>query len=229
MKNSLLNFSCKDIFLAPSLLAADFANLGQEVYNVEHAGADLLHIDIMDGHFVPNLSIGPAVVKAVRPLTKLPFDVHLMLSKPGNYIRQFSEAGADHITIHVEAEDDIEATLTNIRALGCSVGISIKPETAAETILPYLKMVDLILVMTVEPGFGGQKFLGHVVEKIKLIRNWIDKESYPIHLEVDGGINSDTAPIVLEPGVNILVAGNSIFRSTDGIGSAIQTLKHTYS
>ena len=228
MKNSLRNFSCNEKFLAPSLLAADFANLGQEVCGVDLAGADILHFDIMDGHFVPNLSIGPAVVKAVRPLTKLPFDVHLMLSKPGDYINQFSEAGADHITIHVEAEDDIETTLAKIRFLGCSVGISIKPGTSAESIIPYLEIVDLILVMTVEPGFGGQKFLGHVVEKIKTIRKWIEKNNHPIHLEVDGGINVDTAPIAVGSGINILVAGSSIFQSTHGVDSAIQSLKQAY-
>ena len=179
----------------------------------------------MDGHFVPNLSIGPSVVRSIRPLTTLPFDVHLMVSKPGNFINQFSDAGADHMTIHVEAEDDVKSTLQRIHALGCSAGVSIKPGTDVESLIPYVELVDLILVMTVEPGFGGQKFLKHTLEKIKTIRNWIDKDSLPIHLEVDGGITYDTAALSLKAGVNILVAGTTAFRSTDGLKGAVVRLK----
>ena len=226
MKKTLRGLSSQERLLAPSLLAANFANLGSEVQVVDQAGADLIHIDIMDGHFVPNLSIGPSVVRAIRPFTELPFDVHLMLSKPGDYINPFCEAGADHITIHAEADDDIKSTIEKIRAQGCSVGLSIKPKTDVEAIFPYLKMVDLILVMTVEPGFGGQKFLDFVVKKIKIIHDWIAKLNYPIHLEVDGGINENTARIALEAGVNMLVAGSSIFQSADGSEAAIQKLKN---
>ena len=224
-KNTLRNFLPNDGLLAPSLLASDFANLGREVRQAEEAGIDIFHIDIMDGHFVPNLSIGPPVVKAIRPLTALPFDVHLMLSKPGNFIEQFSDAGADHITIHIEADDDVKKTLHRIRALGCSAGLSVKPRTRVESLIPYLDMVDLILVMTVEPGFGGQKFLDHTLEKIETLRSWIDKGRHPIHLEVDGGITYDTAALSLRAGVNILVAGTTLFRSKDGLTRAVARLK----
>ena len=224
-KNTLRKFSPRGKLLAPSLLASNFAKLGNEVQEIDQAGADILHIDIMDGHFVPNLSMGPSIVKAIRPLTKLPFDVHLMVSRPADFINHFCEAGADHITVHVEAKDDIKRTLQQIRFLGCSVGLSIKPETTSESVLPYLSLVDMILVMTVEPGFGGQKFLPSVVEKIKTIRDWIDKGNHSIHLEVDGGITYETASVSIKAGVNILVAGTTIFKSKDGLKGAVERLK----
>ena len=225
-KNNLRKFLPHEQLLAPSLLAANFAILGQEIANAEAAGADAFHIDIMDGHFVPNLSIGPPIVRSIRPITKLPFDVHLMLSKPADYVTQFCDAGADHITIHAEAEGDVESTLTKIRSLGCSSGICIKPGTDATAVLPYLEFVDLILVMTVEPGFGGQKFIEPVLKKIKTIRDWIIEGGYSIHLEVDGGITHDTGPLSLEAGVNMLVAGTSVFRSKNGISGAIGRFKN---
>ncbi len=213
------------VLVAPSLLAADFAALGRDIRAAARAGADVLHLDIMDGHFVPNLSIGPPVVRAVRPVTSLPFDVHLMLSDPGVYVQPFVEAGADHITFHVEIEGDVHHVFANIRQAGCSAGLSLKPATPAAALAPYLDQLDLILVMTVEPGFGGQSFREDVVPKIRDIRRMIEQSGRPIHLEVDGGIKPDTARTALEAGANFLVAGTSVFRAPDGPAAAIRRLK----
>ena len=213
------------VLVAPSLLAADFAALGTEIRAAEDGGGDLLHVDIMDGHFVPNLSIGPPVVRAARSISTLPFDVHLMLSDPGAYVQPFVDAGADHITIHVEIEGNVHDVLAAIHGTGCSAGISVKPATPAAALAPYLDELDLILVMTVEPGFGGQSFREDVVPKIVELRRMIGQSGRPIHLEVDGGIKPATARTVIEAGANMLVAGTSVFRAPDGPAAAIRRLK----
>ncbi|NOY80465.1 MAG: ribulose-phosphate 3-epimerase [Kiritimatiellaeota bacterium] len=213
------------VLVAPSLLAADFARLDREIRAAADGGADVLHLDIMDGHFVPNLSFGPPVVRAVRPVTSLPFDVHLMLAHPGAYVRPFVEAGADHITFHVEIEGNVRELLATVRETGCSVGLSLKPATPAAVLAPYLDQLDLVLVMTVEPGFGGQSFREDVAPKIRELRQMIDRGKRPVHLEVDGGIKPDTARTVLDAGANLLVAGTSVFRAPDGPGAAIRRLK----
>ncbi len=196
------------IKIAPSILSADFSQLGEEIHAVSTSGADLIHIDIMDGHFVPNLTIGPAVVRSVRPYTNLPFDVHLMVDNPGLFIDSFAQSGADMLTVHVEVSGVLEH-LTQIKLLGKKVGLSLSPDTPSSSLEPYLSHIDHILVMTVQPGFGGQSFLAAQISKIKEIRHLI--EGRPIAIEVDGGINPINAPHVIEAGATILVAGHSIF------------------
>ncbi len=213
------------VCVAPSILAADFSRLGEEIKAVEQAGADTIHIDIMDGHFVPNLSIGPPVVEAIRPVTGLPFDVHLMLCRPDGYVDPFLAAGADHITVHVEIEGDIARVLGQVHQSGASAGISLRPGTPAERLEPYLNLVDLILVMTVEPGFGGQEFMADMLPKIREIRRMIDRVERPIHLEVDGGIGTETARRARDAGARMLVAGNSIFRAPAGVDVAVDSLR----
>lgn len=207
--------------VAPSILSADFARLGEEIGKVEKAGADWIHVDVMDGHFVPNLTIGAPVVKSLRPTTKLPLDVHLMIAEPERYIGDFAKAGADYLTIHVEATEKVEQTLTAIRQLGVKPGITLRPRTKVEEIFPYLKLVDLILVMTVEPGFGGQSFMRDQVAKLKALKAELKKQNAQALLEVDGGINNETALEVTD--ADVLVAGNYIFKND--YARAIQTLK----
>lgn len=224
-RHPLTDLSPQDLLTAPSILAADFARLGEEIGGVDRAGADIIHVDIMDGHFVPNLSIGPPVVEAIRPVTDLPLDVHLMLTDPGRYVPAFLAAGADHITIHVESEGDLRAILGDIRAAGCSTGITLRPGTPAEALEPYLAEVDMVLVMTVEPGFGGQSFRADQVAKIRAIRDRLDAIGRPVHLEVDGGLNHETARTVVAAGANVLVAGSSVFRAPEGVASALAGLR----
>lgn len=200
----------KKIMIAPSLLSADFGHLAEEVRDVERAGCDVLHIDVMDGHFVPNLTIGPLVVSAVRKVTKLPLDVHLMIDQPSRYIAEFRKAGADWITVHVEAEKDVRGVLKMIRNSGAEAGISLRPKTSVETLFPYLADLDLILVMSVEPGFGGQSFMPDMMEKIKTLR-----PKFKDLISVDGGIDPKNAPRALEAGADILVAGSAIFGKAD--------------
>ena len=214
-----------DLLTAPSILAADFGRLGEEISAVVEAGADMIHVDIMDGHFVPNLSIGPPVVQAIRKLTAAPFDVHLMLTDPGAYIDPFLAAGADHITIHVESDGDLHAILRAIRAAGCSNGITLRPGTPAEALVPYLGEVDMVLVMTVEPGFGGQSFRADQIPKIREIRRRLDALGRPAHIEVDGGLNAATARQVVAAGANVLVAGSSVFRAPEGVRAALAKLR----
>lgn len=207
--------------IAPSILSADFARLGEEIAAVERAGADWIHVDVMDGHFVPNLTIGAPVVKSLRPVTKLPLDVHLMIDAPERYVDAFCAAGADYLTIHVEATADVAGTLAKIRSHGVKPGITLRPGTAVEKIFPYLSLVDLILIMTVEPGFGGQSFMVDQVEKIASVRAELKRLDHAALIEVDGGINADTARQVR--GADVLVAGNFVFKNE--YGDAIRRLK----
>lgn len=203
--------------VAPSILAADFARLADEIASVEAAGADWLHLDIMDGHFVDNISFGPAIVATVRKLTTLPLDVHLMIEHPDHYAPRFVEAGANSITVHVEpeAKHDVASTLTAIRSAGCRAGLSLNPATPFSALEPFLSEVDLLLVMTVHPGFGGQAFRPEMTAKINEARAWQAQHDAKFHVEVDGGINADTAKLCREAGADVFVAGTSIFRAPD--------------
>lgn len=203
--------------IAPSILAADFANLERDIRNIEENGADFVHVDIMDGIFVPNISIGIPVVKAIRPVTNLPLDVHLMIDRPIRYVDQFVKAGANYVTIHIEADqpqNTLEA-LDKIHALGAKAGIVLKPKTPAEAAIPYLEKCDMILVMTVEPGFGGQSFMADQMDKVSQIKEWMEDINPECLIEVDGGVDSKTHAICKEAGANVLVAGSAYFKATD--------------
>ncbi len=199
------------IIIAPSILSADLWQLGTQVQQVRSAGADWLHVDIMDGHFVPNLSFGPATVKSLKGRAQLPLDVHLMVQKPSQFVHAFAKAGADLLTVHIEAADDIKSVLLTIKELGIRTGLSIKPDTDPNRIVPFLPLLDLVLVMTVQPGFGGQGFLPNSPTQIKAIAQLIGQVNRPIFLEVDGGINAQTAALAAQAGANVFVAGNAIF------------------
>lgn len=203
------------MIVAPSLLAADFNHLAEEVKKVEELGVQWLHLDIMDGHFVPNISFGPDVIKALRPNSKLVFDVHLMIEKVETYFQKYIDAGADYLTFHFEATKDIASLIKKIKATGTKVGISLKPATPASILKPYLKDLDLILVMTVEPGFGGQSFMSDMVPKIKELKDLKEQNNYNYLISVDGGINGDTSKIVSETGADVVVAGTYLFKSPD--------------
>ena len=203
--------------IAPSILSADFANLERDIHDIAVHGGDWVHVDVMDGIFVPNITIGMPVVKALRKVTKLPLDVHLMIDRPIRYVEEFVKAGADWLTIHIEAdsEENTLAALKTIRALGCKAAISLKPGTPAEAAEPYLKLCDMILVMTVEPGLGGQKFMADMMPKLKKLREMLDEVNPACLLEVDGGINKDTHTIVKENGAEVLVTGSAYFNAED--------------
>jgi ribulose-phosphate 3-epimerase len=203
------------ILVAPSLLAADFTRLAEEVAAVEQAGADWLHLDVMDGHFVPNISFGPVVVRALRPLTKMPFDVHLMIAPADPYLAAFADAGADHLLVHPEAGPHLHRTLQAIAALGCKAGVVLNPATPVAHVAPVLDLVDIVLVMSVNPGFGGQKFLDSQLARIAAVRALIDASGRDIRLEVDGGIDAATAPRCIEAGADTFVAGTAVFHAAD--------------
>jgi ribulose-phosphate 3-epimerase len=212
------------IKIAPSILSANFANLGMEIKDVENGGADYIHVDVMDGHFVPNITIGPLIVEAIRPVTKLPLDVHLMIEQPDNYINEFVRAGADIITVHVEACKHLHRTIQLIKSEGIKAGVVLNPHTPIETIQHVLEDIDMVLLMTVNPGFGGQAFIPQVLPKIKQLSEIIKEKQLPIEIEVDGGVNEETAKLCVEAGATVLVAGSAIYNKADR-RQAIQNLK----
>ncbi|QOR68519.1 ribulose-phosphate 3-epimerase [Cytobacillus suaedae] len=201
--------------IAPSILSADFAKLGEEIKDVERGGADYIHIDVMDGHFVPNITIGPLIVNAVRPITQLPLDVHLMIENPDQYIADFAKAGADYITVHVEACKHLHRTIQLIKDQGVKAGVVLNPATPVDTIKHVLPDIDMVLLMTVNPGFGGQKFISSVLPKIKELSETIASLGLPIEIEVDGGVNEETAKLCIDAGANVLVAGSAVFNQED--------------
>jgi ribulose-phosphate 3-epimerase len=201
----------QNIKISPSILSADFSTLGDEIKNLEKAGADLIHIDVMDGHFVPNITMGPPIIKMVRKCTKLPFDVHLMISPVEKYIKAFADAGSDIITIHPEATDNLKRAVGTIKSLGKKAGVSLNPKTPISALMNVINDIDLILIMSVNPGFAGQSFMSEVLPKVTELRKMINDKKLKIDIEIDGGINFETAPLAVKAGANILVSGTTIF------------------
>ncbi|OLS42061.1 ribulose-phosphate 3-epimerase [Bacillus sp. MRMR6] len=197
--------------IAPSILSADFARLGEEIQAVEEAGADYIHIDVMDGQFVPNITIGPLIVEAIRPITQLPLDVHLMIEKPDQYIEAFANAGADYITVHVEACRHLHRTIHHIKSFGIKAGVVLNPATPVESIQHVIDDIDMVLLMSVNPGFGGQKFIPETLNKIRKVKQMAEEKGLNIEIEIDGGVNSETAKQCIEAGANVLVAGSAVY------------------
>ena len=204
------------IKISPSILSADFSKLGNEIENLEKSGADLIHIDVMDGHFVPNITIGPDVIKKLRKYTSLPFDVHLMISPVNNFIKDFAEAGADIITIHPEATENLSESIHKIKSYNKKAGVSLNPETSIDKVLPFLNLIDLVLIMSVNPGFGGQKFIESTLEKVKILKEEIINQKLSTQIEIDGGINFENSKKAIKAGVDILVSGTTIFKENKG-------------
>ena len=216
----------KKIQISPSILSADFSQLGNEIKKLEEGGADMIHVDVMDGHFVPNLTIGPPVIKALKKQSSMLFDVHLMISPVHRYIEAYSEAGADIITIHPEATDDLQSSISKIKSLNKKVGVSLNPETKIDVIKNYLEQINLVLIMSVNPGFGGQKFMPEVLIKVKTLKKIQEEKGLNFDIEIDGGINFDNSKIAIEAGANILVSGTTVFKSNNGdIKKNIELLK----
>ena len=216
----------KKIQISPSILSADFSQLGSEIKKLEDGGADMIHVDVMDGHFVPNLTIGPPVIKALKKQSSMLFDVHLMISPVHKYIESYSEAGADIITIHPEATDDLQSSISKIKSLNKKVGVSLNPETKIDVIMNYLEQINLVLIMSVNPGFGGQKFMPEVLIKVKALKKIQEEKGLNFDIEIDGGINFDNSKIAIEAGANILVSGTTVFKSNNGdIKKNIELLK----
>ncbi len=201
--------------IAPSILSADFSKLGEEILAVEKGGADYIHIDVMDGHFVPNITIGPLIVEAIRPVTKLPLDVHLMIENPDQYIEAFAKAGANYITVHVEATRHLHRTIQIIKSFGVKAGVVINPATPVETIQHIIGDIDMVLLMSVNPGFGGQTFIPEVLPKIRKVKEIADQKGLAIEIEIDGGVNPETAKLCIEAGANVLVAGSAIYNQNN--------------
>ena len=206
----------KKIQISPSILSADFSQLGNEIKRLEEGGADMIHVDVMDGHFVPNLTIGPPVIKALRKQCSIKFDVHLMISPVHKYIEAYADAGADIITIHPEATENLEESISKIKSLNKKVGVSLNPESKIELITNYLEKIDLVLIMSVNPGFGGQKFMPKVLDKVKKLKEIQSKKNMNFDIEIDGGINFDNCQSAIDAGANILVSGTTIFKSNNG-------------
>jgi ribulose-phosphate 3-epimerase len=213
--------------IAPSILSADFAHLGDAIRQAEESGADWIHIDVMDGHFVPSLTMGPVVVKACRRVTKLPLDVHLMIEHPDNLLSAFAEAGADSLSVHPESGPHVHRTLQTIRNLGLRAGIVLNPGTPAIAAQEVLSLVDTVLVMSVNPGFAGQQFIPSVLEKVRTIRSWLDEHQLEVNLEIDGGITAQTAPLAAEAGANVFVAASAIFQHPKGIQAGVAALRQS--
>jgi ribulose-phosphate 3-epimerase len=211
--------------LAPSILAADFARLGEQVAEAERAGADRIHVDVMDGHFVPNLSIGPAIVQSLRPVTGLALETHLMIDNPDDFLVAFAAAGSDSLLVHWEGNANLHRTLQQVATLGKRVGVVLNPATPASVLEEVLALVDLVLVMTVNPGYGGQRFLPEMLPKIRRVRSMIDALKPSCELEVDGGIDADTAPLAVAAGADVLVAGSAVFAAPDGVGAGMDRLR----
>jgi len=207
--------------LAPSILSADFAHLGDAVQAVERAGADWVHVDVMDGHFVPNLTFGPKMVADLHKATALPLDVHLMIERPEDWVDRYVEAGATYVVVHIEAVKDVRGTLARIRKRGARAGLTLNPETPVDAVIPFLSDIDLLLVMSVHPGFGGQKFIESALDKVRLVRRALDERKVSAELEVDGGIKVDNAARVAEAGASVLVAGSAVFEDPEGVSAAV--------